>query len=657
MRDHEVVLIASSDIEQKALLAELQEQDVEFKRQKQDGIIHHRFEFECKSGVTLSCRMYLSFASDDIGTILRLESYDIRRPPGWTILVSSRPSGAPQTNEIWVPREIVDASKRPLLSFSAFPALVSTLNSEGLLEEALGNRKLKIDSWPVAALGVNSTETDFLRAAYDGGSNIGLVTALGHSPEALVPVAARVVLESLYELDVEEASVGFPRRSSSTVLSEKVQQIDRLSIRNLRVFESFRLELASHLGHSGQWVLLLGDNGVGKTTILRSVALALADRHSANSLLQLSDPGAPFLRDSDQEGFVKIVLNGQEREVGITANGRGEQLSASTPAFDLPIYAYGCPRGTALGGPKRDVELRPLDDIRSLFDVNANLIHAETWLRDLYTAALEDPKSNDKEFFDSVCETAEAILSGVEKLEVDKNGVWLTGEKVGERVPLAALSDGYVTTAGWIFDLIARWSQRCRDLGIELKGDFREQMNALVLIDEIDLHLHPLWQTEVVRLLREQFPQLSVIATTHNPLTLLGAQPGEIHVLRPDPDSGKIVAHQVDIPPGTRADEVLTGEWFGLPSTVDRETRAMLAEHREMLRADTPPDDTERRALEGKLRKRLGVYANTAEDRIAESIVAQLLPNDYEELSPEERKDIYDNILDLARQRAEELDD
>lgn len=66
----------------------------------------------------------------------------------------------------------------------------------------------------------------------------------------------------------------------------------------------------------------------------------------------------------------------------------------------------------------------------------------------------------DRRFFEAVRETLVRSLHGVDAITIDKNGVWLEGPNVG-RAPLAALSDGYITTAGWIVDLIA-WSRTSR---------------------------------------------------------------------------------------------------------------------------------------------------------------------------------------------------
>ncbi len=429
-----------------------------------------------------------------------------------------------------------------------------------------------------------------------------------------------------------------------------------LHVRNLRVLDDFSLGLRSRQPDAGQWTVLLGDNGVGKTTILRSLVFALADQRLANSFFQLGGPSAPFLRDVLSAGLVEVDLAGERFRARIDRTREDiEQLTKLDPEPGLPLYAYGCQRGTALGGPAREVEFKPIDDVRSLFDDTGSLIHAETWLQNLRLAALESKKeagggSAAETFFDAVIDTLKAVLNGVERVDVNKSGVWFSGPNV-DRAPLAALSDGYITTAGWLVDLIARWAHRCQRAGIELDGDFSSRMTALVLIDEIDLHLHPLWQVEIISKLREHFPRLSFVVTTHNPLTLLGARKGEIHVLRRDPESGRVSARQRDIPLGARADQVLTGDWFGLTSTVDRATLALLDKHRTCLRQGIPESDPDRKELEGKLRQRLGSFADTAVDRIVQSVAAELIGDDFEELTPEQRKTIREKIRRRARER------
>jgi hypothetical protein len=133
-------------------------------------------------------------------------------------------------------------------------------------------------------------------------------------------------------------------------------------------------------------------------------------------------------------------------------------------------------------------------------------------------------------------------------------------------------------------------------------------MRAIVLVDEIDLYLHPSWQHTAITELRALFPETTFVVTTHNPLCLLGALPGEIFVLRRNDKTNQVEAFQKDLPPGIRPDEVLTGEWFDLqPSDMmDAGTTAMLEEHRQLLRTSKQPQKNARLAkIEEELTRRL----------------------------------------------------
>lgn len=185
--------------------------------------------------------------------------------------------------------------------------------------------------------------------------------------------------------------------------------------------------------------------------------------------------------------------------------------------------------------------------------------------------------------------------------------------------PLAQLSAGYRTMLGIVLDLVYRVTRLNPDLGLEAA----RETPGIVLIDEIDQHLHPQWQRQVLGDLRATFPKVQFILTTHAPQVLAGARNGEVRILRRD-DDGRIFAEQIDVPPGLRADEVLTGEWFGLPSTLDPETLALIERHRQMLRSAVAADDAARLALEAELRRRLGRFNDTSLEGMALSVLADL---------------------------------
>jgi len=124
-----------------------------------------------------------------------------------------------------------------------------------------------------------------------------------------------------------------------------------------------------------------------------------------------------------------------------------------------------------------------------------------------------------------------------------------------------------------------------------------------VLIDEIDLHLHPMWQMRIIEDVRRLFPRLSFVVTTHNPLTLQGARRGEVYVMRRN--GAGIELMQRDIRPGHDVDRVLF-DHFGVEHTFDRETRELLALHWQMIERGVAAGDTERAKVEAQLNRRFG---------------------------------------------------
>ncbi len=430
--------------------------------------------------------------------------------------------------------------------------------------------------------------------------------------------------------------------------------LERLEIRNFRALQSLDLKLRPpNKKDRGQWTLLLGDNGVGKSSLLWAVSLALTSTEIVHGIL--AGLASSLVRgdispeDHHMAAKVSALVDSYESGVELTYDDRRNRLNGSSgDAANFPIFAYGSGRGSALGGPDRAVELdRPLDAIGTLFGLRTNLVHAETWLRWLEHSSLKDTSGSGRQFFEAVRQTLLDLLPGVDELDIGTEDILLRGPEVGE-CSLASLSDGYLTTLGWVVDLIARWAHGARRSEGELAPRFNKRMTGLVLIDEIDLHLHPRWQTHIVSDLRRAFPRMSFVVTTHNPLTLLGGEPGEVHVLRRIEQQVEI--SQVDLPAGIRADQVLTGVWFGLPSTLDAETRELIENHRKMLRRGVERSHPDRLELERKLRLRLGSFADTSEDRLAQEIAARHMAEDRgPDLTTEERSELQEKIVEALR--------
>lgn len=164
------------------------------------------------------------------------------------------------------------------------------------------------------------------------------------------------------------------------------------------------------------------------------------------------------------------------------------------------------------------------------------------------------------------------------------------------RLPAVALSQGYQAVIAWIADLVGQ-------VFLESDGPIDPaDMEGLVLIDELDLHLHPLWQVHLVKMLRSIFPKLQFVTTTHSPMILPYLQPDEVLVLDQNAD-GDVV-----IQPSTRSPALLTASdllatYFGLDEIFPNKVGEWLWRYGYLARCPnrTPDEEREMRALALKL--------------------------------------------------------
>jgi hypothetical protein len=132
----------------------------------------------------------------------------------------------------------------------------------------------------------------------------------------------------------------------------------------------------------------------------------------------------------------------------------------------------------------------------------------------------------------------------------------------GMEIPVQCLSDGYRGYLGWIADLLHHLDFACSDQSLDLT-----HVNGIVLVDEIDLHLHPEWQMEVIQTISKTFPRIQFIFTSHSPLIAGSVEWMNIKHLRLDNQ------HRTGIDPfrtpvhGLDADQILLTSLFGLKTT------------------------------------------------------------------------------------------
>lgn len=375
-----------------------------------------------------------------------------------------------------------------------------------------------------------------------------------------------------------------------------------LRIRDLKLLRDVTIDFTSADGGVRPWTVFIGRNGTGKTSVLQAIALAAAGTTGAGLLSQnireqLPDVRRPKVQVSidaefefgpigrtfpDVHPYFKAAAPDQVPE-GLRAalsfprgddpvRGRSWYTNEQPPtrtvatADDDPLVrarqdnlslwfvaGYGLSRLLPERQFKSEEERPPrpsIDRLRPLFeperligpnfaDVLATPLKLEfaRLLRRMVQASNGlVPGIVDLETAGRSMTGGGGVLSGRDMLERHRFTERLGGAT--QKLPATWFAHGHQSTLAWLTDLVGQ---------VLLEASTTvdpEHMEGLVLIDEIDLYLHPTWQVGFIRALRETFPKLQFIATTHSPILLTGLSRDEVLVLSRDPETGDVRAER-----------------------------------------------------------------------------------------------------------------
>ncbi|WP_037524922.1 AAA family ATPase [Sphingobium yanoikuyae] len=354
-------------------------------------------------------------------------------------------------------------------------------------------------------------------------------------------------------------SVDAPRAAAEIIATDEeafrltARPLRRVVIRNFKMLKSLELRFGEPSGNRAPWLMLLGENAAGKSTVLQAIGMALAGASEAGRLTRPSK----VLRHGAHDGSIELLFWDNVVPVTLTFE-RGQASFGGTAEPSAIVLGYGAlrfPEARARRNPSLQPDFAKLEP---LVRRTANIPHPGRWLADL-------PQHH----FEVAARALNDILSIGQDAVIhrDKHRVSF---RLGDAVaPLTDLSAGYQTMFAISVDimklLFARW-------------DTLQSAAAIVLIDEIDAHLHPRWKMRIVNSLRAAFPYAQFIASTHDPLVLRGVLNGEVGLMRRDPDLGATINQ--DLPPleGMQVDAILTSPYFGLESTLDPDVETALAE-------------------------------------------------------------------------------
>lgn len=400
--------------------------------------------------------------------------------------------------------------------------------------------------------------------------------------------------------------------------------IRRIEIRNFKTLRRLDLDFPEATSSRSPWLMLLGENGYGKSSVLQALVLTLMGEHYRAALgidaRQVLSWGTP-------EGYVRVQLSGSDAPVELTFS-EDSPLFRSTPAEpQVLLMAYGATRLL----PRRADTQQPImfgardrtrfANVENLFDPFVPLNEPRDWLMTL-----------DDEHFLAVARGLRRLLplEGIKEFERGPDGVRV--RVFGQALTLEQLSDGYQCVLALATDmmqvLLHRWP------AVEIA-------EGIIAIDELEAHLHPNWRMRIVSSLREVFPRLQFLTTTHDPLCLRGLEDGEVIVLRRDSENNVFAVDDLPSVKGLRVDQLLTSEIFGLDSTSDPEVDSLLDEYRELrwLQEPSAASRERQRQIQARL-DQLQLLGHTTRERLMLEAIDEYLAEQRQTADPGRRADL-----------------
>lgn len=402
-------------------------------------------------------------------------------------------------------------------------------------------------------------------------------------------------IDELYNIEENKKSIGY---------YIKRHLIKRVIIKNFRAIKFLDIKIDSK--EKTPCLMILGENGTGKSSFLQAIALALMNSRDRERVFNDYDP-SKFLSGEEEEGSILILLSGISKPFIIRFNREGIislDDSRNNNESKVVLLGYGCSRITDPNGVEKS-----LPDCSTQVD---NLFYP-------YKSGLGSSNdrlcSFDEDNFNNAVKDLRSLLMLEEPCTFMRRDKTVLVNMPETTVKLNNLSDGYQSVIALVVDIMV--SMR------NLWQDFR-MAEGIVMVDEIDAHLHPRWKMQIVSKLREVFPRIQFIFTSHDPLCLRGMADGEVIVMRKDNNNAVYLLE--DLPPheGLRVDQILTSEYFGINCTTDPHVEASFNEYYTLLANPDSRNSSRVNELKDELQK-YNLLGETRRERLMYEAIDEFL--------------------------------
>ena len=351
--------------------------------------------------------------------------------------------------------------------------------------------------------------------------------------------------ESLNSIEIYrmqlDASINFIEKQSSRFFSDtidkdddlsnskKISSIDLIKIKDFFSIKYIKLENLK----DKEEIYIVGENGDGKTLLLQAITIALTGIKE----------GDIFNFIKSQKKYNLSIVDSNQQYYGHDSNN----LCSN-------IFAYGASRNSYCQMKEDKV------GYLTLFKGEYDLKNSEEWLINLFNA--EKSSKRNIISLNNAKKLLQKLLNKDIEIEVTYNKV--TFKEKSASVSFDQLSAGYKGVITIICDLISRLS--VNQPNVENITKFQ----GVVLIDEIELHLHPKWKYNFMKKLRDTFPLIQFIVTTHSPTVILGASK-EAVFYKIYKDDGKVQISNQIANEGYTHNSLVSSPLFDLESITSRD--------------------------------------------------------------------------------------
>jgi len=289
---------------------------------------------------------------------------------------------------------------------------------------------------------------------------------------------------------------------------EGIADFENNYVEQVTILNFFSIEEAVLNFNKSKEIYFLGENGDGKSLFLLGIYLSF----NGNFIIENTD--------QQKTGRASDIFRNNRSVSLLGVDDKGTEYNPQRGIYMENLFAYGTHRGRYSTDKSEEY------GFMSLFDSEQTLTNPVTWLKDQKLLELEKALDGNNKIGAAknlpnsypVKLLEDMFFDLLEKnVEIKIEGTGVVFKEKGTTLSFDQLSEGYKSILIFVSDLLFRLSVNAPE------GKKITDLKGVVIVDEIDLHLHPKWQRVIVSKLRKLLPNIQFIFTTHSPTIIQGA--------------------------------------------------------------------------------------------------------------------------------------